>query len=233
MPRRNGKSAGRFQQNTKLMRQNATSGRFQAYSSAGKQLFQDVMYLKSLINSELHFADGNNSFTPPPSGVVQHITAIAQGDLRSERSGDYVLPRYVEFRLQITVNAVTANQRMSTIRFIAFRWNSPTTPTAASILSITSPLSPYTAATQGAHGDTGVFDILCDKVYTVSPQWQMIQSPVIDCELSNPQRPSQHVHFDGSSTTAPIGGLYYLLVSSDVTSSSDVSVVHRLHWYDN
>ncbi len=229
MPRnRRNNRVGRFQQNTKMMRQNATPGRFQVYSSAGKQLMQDVLYLKSLINSEMHFYNTNLSHFPTTAGLVTHLSSISIGDDADKRTGDYVLPRYLEFRLRIIAGSTDCCLRM-----VVFRWNQATTPAVLSVLEALRTTSFYTRKYQGSHGDTGVFDILCDKTWTVSDQWQPVLLPIFDCEINNPKSPPRHIHFDGISTTDPIGGLYYILISDDAAGLTQVSVEARLHYLDN
>lgn len=80
--------------------------RYSVYSSAGKQLYKDVMYLKSLLNVEYKVIDTAISVSPSSSaGTAVHLNAIGQGDDKSQRSGRQVKMNYINCNFSVKKNS--------------------------------------------------------------------------------------------------------------------------------
>lgn len=80
--------------------------RMSIYSSAGKQLWSDVKYLKSLLNVEYKVLDTAISSSPSSSsGTAIHLNAISQGDDKNNRSGRQVKMRYINCNFTCNMHA--------------------------------------------------------------------------------------------------------------------------------
>ena len=94
--------------------------RARVYYPAVRQLASDVMYVKSLINSEPknHIVQSQANFTF--AGAVVSLSSVPQGSDSFSRDGDRILPRYLSFRCH--VNGDNAGAMHKTIRVVIFRW---------------------------------------------------------------------------------------------------------------
>jgi hypothetical protein len=215
------------------MMQNNPPGRFQTYSNAGKQLFQDVMYLKSMINAELHLQTTTNNQSITNAGSVIHASAIAQGNSVDQRDGEVILPRCFEFRATLArpTTATTPEQ----VRLVVFRWYNTSTPTVTDVLETADVNAPYQRSNQGSLGNLGVLQILCDRKFVLGTNWQTILSPKLCCEMNDPRSTPRHIHFNNNNTTAEIGGLYWLIIGQNAVAANQTTINYytRLHWYDN
>lgn len=210
--------------------------RFQNYSRGGKQLYKDVMYLKSLINSELHYdyASYTNQ-TINTSGQMYHLSAIPQDDTNYGRSGNSVMPRYLQ--VQIRLECDIADSATDTIRLVIFRWKDNSTPTVANLFENSSmPVySPLNDEISGNVKDRKI-DIIKNKVFLVGVNavnnGTVFYKKVMDLNPPGKQI-KDHIKFSDTSTTAPQGGIYMLLIGRQPINTSIFEGMHKLSFHDN
>jgi hypothetical protein len=110
--------------------------------------YNGVKYLKGLVNSELNSVDSSDSPTgPSTSESVTHLTAIAQGDAQSQRTGNSILVKSVYIR---GIWEIHASASSTFLRFLLVKDNqqvSNTSPTADDILQNVQIESPYDRTT--------------------------------------------------------------------------------------
>lgn len=209
-------------------------GRVQIYGRAGKQLYKDVMYIKSLVNSELHYDYSSYNTTVDSTGSVYHLTAIAQGDSIAQRSGNSVLPRYLQ--IQFTLHNSEGNL-FDTVRMMVFRWKDDSTPTIANVLEDASnPIySPLNDNISGNVRDRQI-DVIKNKVFLTggeSPSNGGIYYKKI-FDLNPPSKQiKDHVKFDDTSTTAPVGGIYMFMIGTQAVNTTSFRGMHKLSFHDN
>jgi len=224
------RSSYRPQQKKMLTNQQPT--RFDTYAKAGKQLFNDVLYLKSMINSEMRLKTAHGDFATSDTGNMVHTSDIAQGTQVDQRAGESVLPRGLEMKMIIEKNTA-ASVATEQVRIICFRWFAKTIPTVQEILEDVSTLSPYERVTQGAHSDVGLFDILCDQTFILSNTWQPIQQFHMNCPINDPRRPTEHIHFNNTDTTSEVGAIYWFALTNQPVNTCHLTYYTRLHWHNN
>ena len=81
------------------------------------QLARDVMYLKTLINSEPHhfYVNAGNNYNY--NGAVVSLSNVAVGNLDTDRTGNRVLPRYLNVKWYVTTGSVNNLARVMLIRY--------------------------------------------------------------------------------------------------------------------
>jgi len=101
---------------TPARRTYAPPGRLSIYGGAAKQLARDVMYLKTLINSEPHnfYVNTANNFNW--AGYVVSLSDVPQGDGEGQRTGNRILPRFLNMNLH-----VVSAEGNTLIRVVLFR----------------------------------------------------------------------------------------------------------------
>ena len=192
------------------------------------------MYLKTLVNSELHYDYASYTAQSITSaGSIYHLSAIGQGDTNSTRSGNSVLPRYLN--LQVTLQSSVISD---VVRLLVFRWKDNSTPTIADVFENSSmPVySPLNDNISGNKKDRQI-DIIKNKVLVVGSGTYsdvVFYKKVLDL---NPQNKNikDHIKFDNASTTAPVGGIYMILVSRKPSGANNIDFegMHKLSFHDN
>lgn len=211
-------------------KKNGFQKRAKVYGKAGKQLYKDVMYLKSLVNSELHYTYGTYTGQAiSSSGSVFHLSAIPQDDTNYGRSGNSVMPRY----LSVIVNLLA--QEVDTVRLLIFRWKDNSTPTISDLFENPSvPVySPMNDNITGNARDRKI-DIIKSKLMLMDKTDRdgFLYKKTFD--LNPPAKQiKDHVRFDDTATTAPLGGIYMVLVGRQPTLTTNFDGMHKLSFHDN
>ncbi len=222
-------------------------GRLQVYGGAARQLFNDVMYLKSIINSELHYLDVIQSNNLDYNGVVHSLSTIPVGDGPTDRTGLMVLPRGIDVRgfTGLTISGASAGLTIK-YRVILFQyWGDPldssSTPSPGDILQYTgastSVFSPLNDDITGPPRDRArKIRVLADRLEVHCPYSHTATSLELHTDV-NPvaSEVKEHIKFYDTSTTAPIsGGIFILLMSDQVTGTyTQYGFTSRLQFYDN
>lgn len=209
------------------------AARYKNYRRGGKQLYKDVMYLKSLVNSELHYDYA--SYTTQnisSSGSIYHLSEVSQGDGVTHRSGNSIMPRYLNVQVRLQNSSTT----LDTVRLLIFRWKDNSTPTIAELFENTSmPVySPLNDNITGNSKDRQI-DIIKSKIFMVGSAQAnpaLFYKKVFD--LNPPGKPiKDHVKFDGTTATAPSGGIYMVLIGRQSTQYTVFEGMHKLSFHDN
>lgn len=219
--------------------------RFNNYKRGGKQLYKDVMYLKTLINSEPHTftVAGSDNFTS--TGAVHSLNRVPAGDGDHARTGTSMLPRYQQVNICIkkpaTNDAGTITHECC--RLILFRYwgeSSSAAPSVApsEILDSLSPLSFLNDDNTGSKGDRERrIEILKSKVFNLNTNNKSQQNYKFNIQVNGPnQQEKQHIKYRASTTEDPISGGFYLLLISDNSSGTLLSALDynaKLVYYDN
>lgn len=222
--------------------------RARVYGPAVSQLARDVAYLGSLVNSEPHYLTTTTSNNFDYNGSVLGLSAVSVGDLVSNRTGNRILPRFLNIKGYISTTTLTSRSDPINFRVIIFRWwgddtsATPAVPSASDVLATTgsqyAPLSHLNDDVTGSKGDRNrrievhkSFDELVVK--DVSPMYHQF-----DCNitLNNPgSAVKEHIQFQSNTSTIPIsGGFYILFISDDATSTQlHYKFSSKLVFYDN
>lgn len=211
-------------------------GRVKNYQRGGKQLFKDVMYLKALVNSESHYV--YNSYTGQAisaSGTIYHLSAISQNDTNYGRSGNSVLPRYLN--MQVRLHAGTDLTNIDTVRMMIFRWKDNSTPSISDLFE--DPSNPvYSPLNDNISGNTRdrQLDIIKSKLFLIGVQTpsngSQLYKKVFD--LNPPQKEvKDHIKFNNTATVDPLGGIYMLLIGRHAVTTATFEGSVKLSFHDN
>lgn len=219
-------------------------GRVQIYGAAGKQLYKDVMYLKGLINSEPMSHRVESSANYDYNGTVFDLSAISQGDQEGQRTGNKILPRYLNLYVHINQIATTAPATHCTHRMVLFKcWTEAgaTIPLVTDILTATAvgtqyaPLAHLTEQFTGGKGDRSRrIEVLRNEFVTLDT----VSKTAVDFHYNivmNGGNKKEHIEYQGNVTAPAIsGGIYLLVVSSNPTATdSGIWLGSNLTFYDN
>lgn len=246
MSRRTGYSLAPAYPPRKRARRTRPPSRWDVYGGFGKQLFKDVMYLKSLINSEPHYhiVQSSNNFSW--NGVVVNLSDIPQGDGVTSRTGDRCLPRFLNINLNVGAASSFAATFL-TVRMIVFRyWGEATsgtlTVTADEILSTTgtqyAPLSHLDPDNCGPRGDRQRrIEVLKSELMIFDTTGTgRSRAMSLDLEMNGMAvNQKEHIQFLDASTDDPVSGGCYVLFISDNTNGvyAYYTLESKLVFYDN
>lgn len=199
--------------------------RYKIYSKAGNQLYSDVAYLKTLINSELHQHFVDQTFTSDNDGVVYSLSSVPQGDGISSRTGNSILPRYLTCHAQIYKNMDASSVNHTTMRVILFQYWGEGTDAGNSaavnmgdVLKEDNPLSFLNPANTGAKGDRERrIRILRNRMFILDKVTKTSQIIKFNISMNGPKKDTkEHCKFNASNTAEPLsGGLYFLVVDDN------------------
>lgn len=220
--------------------------RWTTYGNAGKQLFKDVMYLKSIVNAECKSYEGTSSYNFDDAGDVLHITPITMGDAHNTRDGDVVLPSYFTFRMNLAKSLDALASDTELLRVILFIWHDISTPNVTSVLETANVLSFYQRTATGSKGDDRKFTIIADKKYTFDKLNKITKYIQLqkrfnkngkERRVGQTRRP-MHIKFNGSNTTNEMNGIYAIFIAETPTASSDSykisgDIAWSIKFYDN
>lgn len=202
------------------------------YGKAGYQLAKDVMYLKSVINSELHYyVHTISSLSVSSTGGIVHLTPIGVGDTAILRTGDSILPKYLNVKFNI--HNANAGQR-DTCRVIFFMWKEMTTPSITDILHSASPYAHYAVNSTGVRRDR-LINVLYDKTFTVvNGTAKENVSAKCDLQMNRPGvKQPVHIKYAGTGTTNEMNGIYMAVIGLEPTNYSLMNGEAKFQYYDN
>lgn len=197
--------------------------KYSAAEMAGKAL-SGLNYMRKMLNVEKKLLDTSISVGMDDAGSITHLTGIAQGNDITNRSGNSVKGVYLGLRLSSTANTAAKQ----TYRIMVIKDNQQLTDTAPSIADVLDTTTPTSFL---APGILGRFSVLYDKIYSVQNDGaQGGKNHKIDLNLNH------HVRYNGATANdIQKGGLYLILLSDDVASSTYTSMVGnvRFRYVDN
>lgn len=223
----------------------AGNKRWKTYGKASGQLFHDVMYLKSVINSELHNIITFSSGNVDDNGKMISLANVPQDDSVNGRTGTSLLPRY----LSINATFEAGQADYSTFRLMIFRYWGESTDTAPSvqitdILSTSQPLSFLNDNNIGSRGDRERrIEVHKSKIVSLQNQDKGSNTTRVykfNIEVNGPRKETKdHIKYRSGSTEQPVSGGFYILILSDTDSSDETSkkikytINSKLNFYDN
>lgn len=214
--------------------------RWSVYGSAGRQLVKDVMYLKTLINSEPHnwYQQLANNFNY--NGLLYSLSDIPQGDNFNNRTGLRVLPRF------LNVNwVVTGGEANAVVRIVLFRyWGEQTSDAAPAVTpaevmrtvgTAFAPLSHLNDNNTGPKGDRQRrIEVHKSELINLDRTERTQQVGKWDVEVNgmNTSR-KEHIEYPAAATSEPVSGGFYILFLSNSLTNSAMSLESKLTFYDN
>lgn len=218
--------------------QSRQKGRFRRKSSSSwynkrystlqlaQKALKGVRYIRGLVNSEMfHYDTTFSSAAIVSTGANTHLTALAQGDSATGRTGNSILLRSLTYRFRLEVNsAVTLDTGVTVIIFIDTQQVSDTSP------AVTDVLTTATCESLLNLNAVGRFKILSRKTYILTPASG--GRPAI--EVNNTMNLYKHVRYNGTaSTDVQKNGLYVMFISSEPTNTPVVTGAFRIGYHDN
>ena len=219
-------------------------GRVQIYGQAGKQLYKDVMYLKSLVNAEMHYHLDNFSGNIDTTGTVISLNDVPQGDDDNNRTGTSILPRWqgINFHVNKKITA-TGTVDHETIRVILFRYwgeSSDALPSVipGDVLAVVDPLSFLSQNNTGSKGDRERrIEVHKSKLFTLDSVADTSRTYKWNVQINGVNnKPKEHIKYLSEVTGEPLsGGFYLLFISDNGTGANKASYTIRskLNFYDN
>lgn len=197
------------------------------YSAADMALsaYKGVKYLKTLVNSELCYIDttpinGTVNSTP---GNIGLITAIAQGDSASSRTGNSVLAKSVTVHGYVAWNATGTQQNMAVWLVKDTQQVGDTTPTWGTIFS-GSNVQCFMNRDTGA----GRFQIMKKWIFTQDESRDQIVFEY------NTIIKNTHIRWNGpAASDIQKNGLYIVAVSNQTVNLPSLQTQVRFNYHDN
>lgn len=214
--------------------------RWSVYGAAGSQLARDVMYLKTLINSEPHnhYVQSANNFNW--NGVVVSLSNVPVGDTDNDRTGNRVLPRFLNVNVHIS-----SGEGNQVVRVMLFRYWGEDTGAVPGVVpsdvlrdigSQYSPLSHLNDDNTGPKGDRARrIEVLRSVVMNLDQIEKRADVLSWDAEVNGMNVvKKEHVEWsDNGLAVQPVsGGFYMLLVANSVTNAA-YQLESKMVYYDN
>jgi len=213
--------------------------RWNTYMGAGKQLASDVMYLKTLINSEpfYHFVPTSNNYNY--NGNVISLCNIPSGDTGFSRTGNRILPRFLNIKWQVTSATADNMARVMVFRYWGETPNSTPSVTANEIIQNTgtqfAPLAHLNTDITGQKGDRNRrIEVLRNELVSLD----FIERRSYVCEWDIQMNgmgvePKEHIEFRNSDTAEPLSGGVYILFVGGFATNDAFKLDSKLTFYDN
>lgn len=221
--------ARRFQSRTSRRTRRRKSPWYSKKYSALQLAFKaarGVRYLRGLVNSEMLHKDTTFSAAAiTAAGSNTHLTAVAQGDDISGRTGNSFLLRSLSYRYKIIINpSVTANTTVTVMLVQDTQQVGDTTPAVTDVLQSANTFSLLNASSAGR------FKILSRKSIILTPATG--GRPAV--EMKGFHKLYSHIRFNGTGTAdIQKNGLYVLFISSEATNTPTVDGTFRIGYHDN
>lgn len=218
--------------------------RVNTYGRAGYQLYKDVSYLATLINSEMHSFQLATSNNIDSVGRTESMNIIPQGNGENERTGNSVLPRYQS--INIHVNKAIAGPAHETFRVILFRyWGEATSAapvvTVGEILDSFGAIGPLNFLNEDNTGKRGDrerrIEIHKSKLFTLDQVADTSRTWKWNIEVNGMNKKvKDHVKFRSDVLESPVsGGFFLLFISDNATGSNKASfgIQCKINYHDN
>lgn len=198
--------------------------RKRVYGSAGKQLYRDLKFLKSVINVEYKYRDTSGDTTYSTTGSVNNLCLVAQGDDSIERNGRSIKLKYLQLR---GVCEKHGSANWTRVRYILFktRQNQESAPALTDLLTDVDIDSFYEQL-----NNQESFTILVDKTIVLDASQalsKMFQETIpIDT----------HVYYNGTTSSEAScgnGAVYLAILSNEATNTPTVTWNARIGFIDN
>lgn len=220
------------------------------------RIVSDVKYLKGLINSEPQPWVTTNSNNVDWAGVLVSLSSVTQGDQEGQRTGDRILPRYLNLKGYAT-GAPPAIQNSVTYKVMLVRlWTESTSsPPSASVNDVLSaneistafaPIGFLQQSNVGPRGDRQRrVEVLRSEVMTICNNYDttaVAGGSSARCQWDwnvevNGGEKKEHIEFIDNNTAQPISGGFYFLIINDIPAASANKpafyIASKMTFYDN
>lgn len=213
--------------------------RWGVYKAAGSQLARDVLYLKTLINSEPHnhYVQSANNYNW--DGIIVSLCDVPVGDAASERTGNRVLPRFLNVNVRTTFNGGSTYCRVMLFRYWGESASAAPAVTVGEVLRTTgtqfAPLTHMNEDITGQKGDRNRrIEVLRSVLLTLDGTEKTAETWTWDVEMNGMGvSKKEHMEWRSSATEEPLsGGLYMLFIGSAVGNGA-YQLESKLVFYDN
>lgn len=192
--------------------------------SLASKAWSGVKYLKGLVNAERYKLDTSATTTDIlNTGTVVHLSAVAQGDGDSARTGNSIFARSLLVRGFWTWNSTAAAPQQVRVSVVQdLRQISDTAPGFTDIYAGANVQSFLNTATVGS------FKVLRTLSFSIN---DMV--PERRFQIKIPMR--HHIRYNGTASSDIQKGGLYLVMSSDQTTSNGPTMtwISRLSYHDN
>lgn len=230
----------------RVYKSNPVQKRVDVYGKAGVQLYKDVMYLKSLINSEpkFHLVTVNNNVDW--NGAMISCCDVVAGDGATNRDGDRILPRWFGINMRLHTGELFTGKHLGA-RVIIFRWwgespNAPgVSPLPSEVLDNMGTQNGIDSFLKrditGSKGDRNRRIEVLRNYYKVFDNTTGDSSMVIqeNIEMNRGGSVKEHMEYFDSNTHPPTSGGIFVLITSETNTATDLAYhfTSKLTFYDN
>lgn len=181
-----------------------------------------VQQIRKLINVEKHTVDTTVGAAIDNAGAVTHLTAVANGDTNSTRTGNSILAHNLEVNLSILKHASSVGGIVRIIIFVDKQQVADSSPTVATVLNSVDVLSHLHIDIQSR------FRILHDELISLDAAHVNVNRR-FDNSLTG-----THIIYNGTaSSDIQRNGVHLLLLSNEPTNTPTVNIITRFHFFDN
>lgn len=187
-----------------------------------------VWHLKGLINSEKKIHQVLNSNSATYSGILETLSAVAQGDTEITRDGNSIYARYLNIRGSIMRSDSSTQQTNVRLMVILDNSVNPSSSTVSDVLAQSTVGTLY-APYGPLNRDTGRnrFKVLYTSLFAMDAT-DAVHPFKLNVEMRH------HCKFTGSGSTDYKSGVIYLLcISDEATNGVTARYMSRLTYYDN
>jgi len=184
-----------------------------------KRSKQPKRYNVVLLRREPKSLAGSSNTVATTSGVITHISAIAQGDGIGDRSGDKIFIEHVEFGVNMLATA-TNNTRFVLLQD---KFNLGTAPAVSDIFTSAGVAALFNSlyVTQQKR-----FKILMDKTLSFSSAGELARTFKYTAKVGSP------CYYTGSASTTQGSGSIWLLHISDVATAATLDIRTKVVYSD-
>lgn len=184
--------------------------------------YKGVQYLKTMINSEVYKNDVTQTDNPGSSGVITHLTGIAQGDGDGQRTGLSILCKGISFRYVGTIGASATDSFVRILIIRDLQQAADTVPTISNVLESVTVIGHLNSESVGR------YQILYDRVH-------QLQSVNVKTYYGKVYlRVNKHLRYNGSlGSDIQKDGMFVITLSNEATNVPSCSWTSRLYYYDN
>lgn len=200
------------------------------------QLSKEVNYLKSIINSELHFKSNPViAKLIPDTASITGLSAIIQGTNAGQRNGNSILPKYVNCKCTLTKRP-GQTKLTEVVRVIFFLWKEAKEPLITDLLESSDVFSFYNREQKGGNPRDRGMTILHDKSYTLIKDFKPVVNLKIDMRMNRPgQKNPVHIVYNASSASSARNGLFMALIGQETSAAQQAEFDGQIlfKFYDN
>lgn len=215
-----------YKNNRRRYKKKKPNTRWQNYRNAGLQLYKDVRYLKSVLNTEYKRKETEiNAYVNVDLNQVDTLIQVAEGAGSDERTGSSIKIQQVSFN-----GAFSCVNTTSAVARLVLYVDKDNSTSASEMYNIPASGSLYPYMMKNPHYNRQT-RVLYDKTHTLVPP----SDDTYIQRVSFKVKPGIHVRFAEGSTTVTENNIRMMLISDQATTSTNVSLIGvcRVSYTDN